>query len=180
MRIYIPRDAAAKALGAEWPLGVRHLDDDAVVAGQGEVLGAQVEGRDQRGRPVHDDGFLVGDVELRARPPHGDSGALQLLEGFVVRPVAARPLRVEHHPDVDTGVGPVDDRLDQAFLCERELLYQQRTLRALEELANGSEPVVGLDDQARRGGQHKFGTLAPEALGGFAIGLTVDVSPRRR
>jgi hypothetical protein len=47
-----------------------------------------------------------------------------LLVGFVIGAIAARSCRIEHHPHVDTGILPVDDRRDQTRFGERELLDQ--------------------------------------------------------
>ena len=137
------------------------MGDDPVVAGQGEVLDHQVEGGDHRRRSVDHDRLLVCHIEFRIRPLDVDAGVLELLVAFVVGPVAAGPLRVEHDPHVHARLLPVDGRIDQARFGERELLYQQGALRGHDELANRLDAVVGLDDQAGRIGRHRLRMLAP-------------------
>ena len=153
------------------PIGLEHLDDlghvlglmgdHPVIAGQGEVLLAQVESGHQRRRAVDDDRLLVRHIEFRVRPGDVDPGVGQSGERLVVGAVTPGPGGVEHDADVDAGPVAVDHGIDHARFGERELLHQQRALRPQDERQDRGHPVIGFHDELRRIGLHKPRTLAP-------------------
>jgi hypothetical protein len=52
---------------------------------------------------------------------NGHSSVAELLECLVVRAITARPLRIQHDLDVDTGLLLFDDGRDQIDLGESKL-----------------------------------------------------------
>src|SRR6202022_1658939 len=95
--------------------------NDAVVAGQREILNTQIKGGDKRSRPVHNHRLLMCDIKLGAGPLDIYPSALQFLESFVIGPVTARSFRVEHDPHIDASSLPIDDRFNERVFGKRKL-----------------------------------------------------------
>jgi len=86
----------------------------------------------------------VGDHEVWAGPLDGQPRPLQLLETRVVRTIARRTVRVEHHPHRDAASMGVDESLEETRFAQGELFDTQRRRRIGHERQHGVNPVIRL------------------------------------
>jgi hypothetical protein len=105
---------------------------------------------------------------------------LKLLEGLIIRSIAARSRGIELHPDIDACLLPVNDGGDQTRLGERELLDEKGILRGIDEFADRIQAIIGLDNQTRREREHDFADASTGALASLCYRVNVQLAVTRR